>query len=225
MRNAKDQGLNEKMSGGGMMGSFKNWLKKENGKEEKGGSMKKFLVFGFGFVLLAALSGNVFADWGDGFTITMTPTGDRGVLIDSSSVVLSLGDVGMGGSTRTLSAINVTSSGTIGNIEYNIKANVTGADPATLSTNDTPDNTELLLQVQFNNADPGDGGYNAADVVDAVAESAGDGDPGNFEGNEDVDAMDLGVTSHLWCRLELPTAANYSGEQTISVTITAEAGE
>ncbi|MFH1957067.1 MAG: hypothetical protein ABIJ15_01145 [bacterium] len=202
-----------------MMESFKNWKRKENGK---GGAMKRFLVFGLGFALIAALSGRAFA-WEDGFTITLTPTGERGVLIDTSSVILSLGDIGMGGSTRTVEAINVTSSGTIANIEYNIKGSVTGG--AALSTNVTPDNTELLLQVQFNSADPGDVGYNAADVVDAAAASAGDGSPGAFEGDEDVDALNLGVTSHLWCRLELPLAAQYSGEQTIAVTITAEAGE
>jgi len=177
-------------------------------------------------VLLAALSGNVFADWGDGFTITMTPTGARGVVIDTSSVILSLGDIAMGGSTRTLEAITVTSSGTIGNIEYNIKANVTGGDAATLSTNLTPTDSELLLQVQFNDVDPVAAGWDLDKVVDATLEHAGsEGGDSAFEGNENVDNLNLGVDSHLWCKITLPEAANYTGEQTIAVTITAEAGE
>ena len=184
--------------------------------------MKRFLVFGFGFALLAALSGRALA-WSDGFTITMTPTGERGVVVDTSSVILSLGNIEMGGSTRTLTAIDVTSSGTIANIEYTIEGSVTGG--ATLSEDLTPGTTELLLQVQFNNGDPVEAGWNLAKVVDAVAEHAGDGAPGNFEGNEDVDGLALYVTRHLWCKVSLPTATQYSGEQTIAVTITAEAGE
>ncbi|MFH1957065.1 MAG: hypothetical protein ABIJ15_01135 [bacterium] len=184
--------------------------------------MKRFLVFGFGFALLAALSGRALA-WGAGFTITMTPTGARGVLIDSSTAVLSLGDIAMGGSTRTVTAIDVTSTGTIAGIEYDIKASVTGG--AALSTDLTILNTELLLQAKFNSVDPDGTGddYAATDVVDAVDEGAGSaGADTSFEGDVDVDNLNLYETRKLWCKITLPPATQYSGEQTIAVTITAD---
>ena len=165
--------------------------------------------------------------WGDGFTITLTPVGARGVVVDDSGVNLDLGDIAVGSSTRTLSAIDVISTGSISNIEYNIKGSVSGSVPATLSDDLTIENTELLLQVQFNSGDPGAGGYGINDIVDAVAEHAGDGSPGNFEGDENVDNLTNfpHETRHLWCRVEIPQVANFGGKQSITVTITAEAGE
>jgi len=166
--------------------------------------------------------------WGDGFTITLTPVGARGVIVDTSAVNLNLGDIAVGCSTRTLNAVNVTSTGSISNIEYNIKGQVSGSNPATLSENLTIANTELLLQVKFNDADPGDAGYLLTDVVDATPEHAGnEGGDNAFEGNENVDNLtnDPHVTTHLWCRVEIPQVANFGGEQSIEVTITTEAGE
>ncbi|MFH1957066.1 MAG: hypothetical protein ABIJ15_01140 [bacterium] len=168
--------------------------------------------------------------WDDGFTITLTPVGARGVVVDDSGVNLNLGDIAVGGSTRTLSAINVISTGSISNIEYNIKGSVSGAVPAALSTDLTIENAELLLQVKFNTVDP-DGtanDYVATDIVDAVAEHAGSlGGDNAFEGDEDVDNLtnEPHETRHLWCRVEIPQVANFGGEQSITVTITAEAGE
>ncbi len=198
--------------------------KEKKSKEKEVRKMRRLIGLGIGILLVGVLSSALFA-WGDGFTLTITPTGDRGVVIDSSTVNLSLGDIGVGTSTRTVSAISVISTGTVANIEYNIKGDVTGADPANLSTDLTPTISELLLQVQFNSTDPGDGGYVLDDVVDDTAQSAGDGAPGFFEGDEDVDGLDLYQTRNLWCRIELPAQVNYSDVQSIAVTITAEPGE
>ena len=59
----------------------------------------------------------------DSFDITFTPTGDRGVIIDTTSV--SLGNISPGGSSET-GAIPTTSTGTLGGIEYDLSATVSG---------------------------------------------------------------------------------------------------
>src|SRR3989339_1549126 len=83
-------------------------------RPKRRGVMKKQWLLAVG--LLVGLAGGAFAaNYGDTFQITFTPTGDRGVYIDSSTVPL--GDLALGASYVT-DAIPTHSTGTVANIEY-----------------------------------------------------------------------------------------------------------
>jgi len=158
---------------------------------------------------------------GDSFTITLTPTGERGVIIETTTVAF--GYLAPGASSTT-AAIPVVSTGTIGDIEYTIGAAITGDTPAALaSSTDTLNSSELCLHAQFNSTSPA---FRSIDVVDQapIGVDVGD-DNGYFEGDENMDDMGFGVKRNLWCKVTMPADISYSGEQTITVTITAEAGD
>ena len=160
------------------------------------------------------------ADWGDSFTLTFTPTGTRGVIIATTTVALT---PALGGSAMT-GAIPVVSTGTIGNIEYTIAGGLAGG--AAFSADATPTEDELLLQALFNSTDA-TGLFGAEDIVTAAAVDAGDAgtDTGSYEGDVNVDAMNLLTSRDLYCQVTLPSAVNYAGQQTITVTVTAEVAD
>ena len=179
--------------------------------------MKKILL---GLLAVVIAGGLVYAA-NDTFTITLSPTGDRGVLITTTTV-------GLGGmapsEVKTTGAIPCTSTGTIANIEYEISAAVTGGTAVLTADADvTPVSTELCLQALFNAAVEA---FAAKDVVTTVAQQVGDGAPGEFEGtDDDMDALGLLVSRNLWCQVTMPSAIDYTGTQTITVTVNAIAGE
>ena len=177
--------------------------------------MKKILL---GLLAVVIAGGLVYAA-NDTFTITLSPTGDRGVLITTTTV-------GLGGmapsEVKTTGAIPCTSTGTIANIEYEISAAVTGGTAVLTADADvTPVSTELCLQALFNAAVEA---FAAKDVVTTVAQQVGDV-PQEFEGDVEMDAMGLLVSRNLWCQVTMPSTIDYSGTQTITVTVDAIAGE
>ena len=181
--------------------------------------MKKVLMLGVVVLVIGMLGGVVYAvDTGDSFTITLTPTGDRGVIIDTTTVAF--GSMSPGASDTT-DAIPVVSTGTIGNIEYKIKGSVAGGAALTADGDNSPVSTELCLQAQFNATSPT---FGTDDVVTTADQQVGDASA-EFEGDEDMDNMGLDATRHLWCKVSLPSTIDYTGEQTITVTVTAEAAD
>jgi hypothetical protein len=75
----------------------------------------------------------------------------------------------------------------------------------------------------FNTTAPTGGDYagGTTDLVITTDKDAGDV-AGAFEGDEDVDDMGLDVTKNLFVRFELPPTSNTGGQQTVTVTVTAE---
>ena len=177
--------------------------------------MKKILL---GLLTVVIAGGLVYAA-SDSFQITLTPTGDRGVIIDT--VTVSLGNLAPS-AVGTTGAIPCVTTGTIANIEYQISASVGGGAALTADGDVTPVSTELCLQSLFNAASPGS--FAAKDVVTTVAQQVGDV-PQEFEGDVEMDAMGLNESRNLWCQVTMPSTIDYSGTQTITVTVDAIAGE
>lgn len=176
-----------------------------------------------GMLLAAGLTGVGWADIpSDSFTLTVTPAGDRGVIINTTT--FDFGSVVLGQSTTT-AAIPVTSTGSVGNIEYT----VAGSNSAnwTLSTDGTADaQNELEVRALFNSGVPGAFGAGTTHLVTTSAKDAGNlGGDADFEGNVDVDNMALLTTRDLYVRFVLPPTSTSSNQQSVTITVTAEAGE
>ena len=177
--------------------------------------MKKILL---GLLIVVIAGGLVYAA-SDSFQITLTPTGDRGVIIDT--VTVGLGNLAPSG-VGTTGAIPCVTTGTIANIEYQISASVGGGAALTAFEDVTPVSTELCLQALFNAALPGS--FAAKDVVTTATQQVGDAAQ-RYEGDVEMDAMGLNVSRNLWCQVTMPSTIDYSGTQTITVTVDAIAGE
>ena len=176
--------------------------------------MKK-LVLVLGMLLIAG--GLVYAA-NDTFTITLSPTGDRGVIIDT--VTVGLGDLAPS-AVGTTGAIPCVSTGTIANIEYQISASVSGGADLTVLEDDAPVSTELCVQALFNSTL---GAFGTEDVVTTGTQQVGDAAQ-RYEGDVEMDAMALNESRNLWCQVTMPSTIDYSGTQTITVTVDAIAGE
>ncbi len=152
----------------------------------------------------------------DSFTITFTPLGERGVIIDTTAVTFM--NLVPDSSTTTL-AIPVESTGTIGDTDYLIAASVTNGT-VVLSADLTINSNEVLLQALFTNLPIGGQSWEANDIVESGTQV---GDAGsNCEGTDDLmDNMTLNTKVNLYCKLTLPATLSYTGAQEITVTVTA----
>jgi hypothetical protein len=166
------------------------------------------------------------ASWGDGFSIILTPAGDRGVKIDTDTI--NIGDLSAGTTYVHQYCIPVTSTGTISGIEYTIQA-ATSTPASTLSNDGIADqNDEIVLQVLFNSQLPSTSAWEqygpTTNLVTFSPKPVGDTTTPNtnFEGDEDMDDLGLNVERHLWFRIKTPPAWTSGTQQTITVTITAE---
>ena len=207
-------------------------------KRQKGGekAMEKVMKkLGLILVALFFVCGGVFAaNWGADFTITLTPSGDRGVIIDTTTVAL--GDLAAGITTTYAYSIPVTSTGTISGIDYSIRGDTTSAT-STLSIDGVADSAdELALFVLFQDTAPAASGWEAVNtttnLVTFSEKQVGDTSSSwtSFEGDNtatgtDMDSLDLNVTRYLWFKLKSPISWTSGTAQTITVTITAEASE
>jgi len=86
--------------------------------------------------------------------------------------------------------------------------------------------TEVCVQAQFNNTAPSPWGSSNNNVTTSAVNvgSAGKGFYVDPALTTTMDDMGLNVYNSLWVRLMLPQTALYSAQQTITVTITAQAG-
>jgi hypothetical protein len=181
--------------------------------------MKKLALV---LALILGLTGVVMADFGDSFTITCTPTGERGVIIATTTVDFTNISVG---ASKTTDAIPVLSTGTVANIEYTLSASISGG--ANLATTVTPAATEILAEAHFSTTTATFSGT-GKDILTTSARDAGaiGADSANDyyvnAGEGYIDNMPLLALKNLWCRVTLPSTVSYSGLQTITVTVTAE---
>ena len=183
--------------------------------------MKKLLLT---VLMLATVTGLALA-WSDNFTVTVTPVGDRGVIIDSSTY--NFGNVNLNISTYvSTNAIPVTSTGNVTNIEYTIQ----GANAATWTLEadgvETPSaNDKMVMEALFQDAStpaPNQAAFTSLDTVTTSAQQVGD--TINFEGTSDMDALGLNVKKFLFFRVITPPSSTVEVQQSFTVTINAELG-
>ena len=112
--------------------------------------------------LVAAIPGQ--AAVSDGFTITLTPTGERGVIIDTETIAMSGLVLGSTNYTGGVAGVVVIATGTIAPIEYTIQGALTGG--WTLS-NDGYANAQNKLAVHalFNTVAPNLAAFEGADIT------------------------------------------------------------
>ncbi len=193
---------------------------------------KMMLVLGlvFGLGLLAAIPAQAEIP-SDSFTITISPVGDRGVIISTTDIAVSL-TLGATQYTNGAEGVVVTSTGSIGPVEYTLQAAIAGA--WTLSTDGYADATDELALHAIFRAPPYQGTQVIADfeegnilknlVVDTGAQQVGDG-PGKYENAQDMDDLGLDVNRNLWFQLKAPPDSSTSANQTVTVTVTAEVND
>jgi hypothetical protein len=143
-------------------------------------------------------------------------------------VPIALGSLALGTTTQT-GAIPVISTGTIGITSYQMSATIaSGGTTATFTarTSTQPASSEVCVQGQFCNAAPAVWGGSNNNITTSVVNvgSAAHGYYVDPSLTTTMDDMGLNVSNNLWVRLMLPATATYSAQQTITVTITAQAG-
>jgi len=147
------------------------------------------------------------------FNITFTPTGDRGVMIATTTVAL--GNILPGSVNTFADAIPVTTTGTIASIEFNIRGAISGGAALTANGTATPAATEVQVQAKFKATGAT---FAAADNVDITDRGV---EMGNFvDDNSYCHDLGLNVPTNLWMRLTLPATVTYSGVQTVTVYVT-----
>jgi len=172
---------------------------------------------------LIALSPAIWAADTDSIQLFVVPVQEYGVIVDTET--FNFGTVDMNSSTRTVNPMPVTSTGTTSPIEYEISAAVTSVGGTwSLATTDEPSENTAVLFAKFNSVDPDQtaNDYGANDIVDSTPQDVGDGDPGYFEGDQQMDDMPLLCGTSLWFKIKTPTTTTTVDQQTITVTITAE---
>ncbi len=182
----------------------------------------KRLAIVLGMLLVA--SGLVYAA-SDNFTVTVTPTGDRGVIITEGTY--NFGNLDTNTSAVSTSEITVTSTGTLTDIEYTI-AGDDAAQTWTLETDGvtTPSGqNKVVLQGLFQSSAlaPSEATFTSDDtIVTGAGQQVGDASPGEFEGTAEMDNQGLNAVSYLYMRIATPPTSTTESQQTYTVTINAE---
>ncbi len=204
-------------------------VRKRNQKEEgMMKTMKKMVSLGLVVGLLAMMRTAVWAfNPSDFFTITLTPAGDRGVIITTTTIALGTLTVGTTEFTGGVEGVVVTSTGSIAPIEYTIEASLTGG--WSLSTDGFADAAdELAVHALFNSAAPAitdfESGGVTQNLLTTSAAQVGDV-AGKFEGDQDLDDLALNADRNLWVQLKLPETTTTGSLQTVTVTVTGEAAD
>lgn len=183
--------------------------------------MKKLMIV-MGLLMIAGMAAT--SGWAASFDtieLYIAPASEYGVIVDTTSV--DFGTVDMNTSTRTVNPIPVYSTGTTSPLEYTLQATINNG--WSLATTDNPAENTAVLFAKFNSVDP-DGTaqeYGANDIADASAAQVGDGSPGNFEGDQEMDDMPLDYGTTIWFKIKTPTSTTSTSQKTITVTISAEA--
>ena len=188
------------------------------------------MIIGLGlFISLGTLlpaSGHS-ANSSDSLTITVTPAGERGVIIDTTSINLGALALGTTHYTGGAEGVVVVTTGSIAPIEYTIEGDIFGGWFLSADGHaDTQD--EVAVHALFNSTQPtindfeGPGNPVGKHLLTTATGSVGDA-AGKYEGNQELDNMGLNVSRNLWFQLKLPPTSTTTAEQIIVMTITAEA--
>ncbi len=202
---------------------------------------------------LVLASGAVWADDqdSDSLTITITPSVDFGVDLDTGTTeldgtLLSVAKALTLNTTAFLtSPATMTILGDFNNQEVSVQA--VGLDTWTVDTDENIGLDEVQVYALFTNTSRGEGdtpseadfdqGSDGRHLVTGTPVFAGEvsendlDDDNNYEyvglapGGIDMDNMQVGDKRHLWLRLDTPGTTSVSGtDQRIQITLTAESG-
>ncbi|MFH1725546.1 MAG: hypothetical protein ABII00_13135 [Elusimicrobiota bacterium] len=216
------------------------------GNPGKGGkAMKKTWAAIALMGLMLGYAGNVWADANltndtDQVIITITPNIDRGVEIDTATVVLNLGSLDLYASTQTVSPATVTILGTLSGQELDLTGAITsGGTPWTFDASPTTDQTsgetdKLAAYVLFGDTPWTSAAPGAADFADVTAAASyisgtqragsNSGDGTKYEWQTDTVDMDNKAPNdqvHMWLFFRLPNWTSTASDQNVTFTLTA----
>ncbi len=173
--------------------------------------------------LVAAIPGQ--AAVSAGFTITLTPTGERGVIIDTQTIAMSGLLLGSTDYTGGVSGVVVITTGTIAPTEYTIQGALTSG--WTLSTSGYADaQDKLAVHALFNSTAPNIAAFEGTDIMRnllGATAHVGGSSATKYVGDQSMTSMALNTIRNLWFQLKLPSTSSMLNAQTITVTVTAEA--
>jgi type 1 fimbria pilin len=171
----------------------------------------------------------------DSIQITITPNIDRGVQIDSQTVSVDLGTIGLQTTTQTVRPATVTILGTVASQELTVAGSIlpTWSFDTTPSIDTTSMEVDALaFYLLFSDTTLSEAPPGAEFVSDSGAftgqtlRAGGDAGPGTvFEktngGAKDMDTLAPAEQAHLWFFLRLPGTTSSANAQTVTVTLTA----
>ena len=175
-------------------------------------------------VLLLSGSISFATDSGDSFTVTLTPAGDRGVIIDTTTIAL--GSLTLGTTQQTANGVPVTSTGTIAPIEYTLTGALSGGWSLSSDGNANAQD-ELAVFALFTTeaaSQPSSATFVSEATTNLVVTSAQQvGDTAAKYEVTDMDSLQLNATKNLWLKFCLPPTTSTGAQQTVTLTVTAEA--
>jgi hypothetical protein len=199
-------------------------LEKKEDKKMQYRITSKVTNFGLiGLLVVVGLASTVGAtNWGDNFTLQITPSGDRGVMIDTGTIAMTLT---VGTTDQWDYNIPVTSTGTIADMEYTLAGS--NAANWTLSTDGYADTqNEVAVHALFNSTLPTLTDFETTSItknlVTTTAAQVGDV-AGKYEGNQEMDNLGLNIQRLLWVQIKTPPTTSTTNAQNITITVTAEA--
>jgi len=179
---------------------------------------KMFLVVG----MLVLASGIVLAGQTDTVNLTVTC---RNLSVAIAETAIGFGTVNVGSTGNiSVSSATVTNDGNW-NLDYEIECGNSAPDNWTPTGSAAPStNTEFRLLALFNNdTQPASGDFTPAD--DYVNNSARKSTAAIFAGTQDGDTVAPTDKLGLWFRVDAPTGSPTANQQTITVTLTAQAAD
>ena len=220
------------MASRGKVGAGRNNpIRQANGvKAKEAKTMKRWIAAGIGLVLVGFLGQKAWAINVTG-TIEITVTVQHiGISLDGTpgptTVTRALGNIVAGAQVVTGSSVTVTNDG---NVNETYDLSVVNSDPTgwTPVTDAAPNSaTEFRLLALFNDdTAPGTGDFDtiADGLNDALFATDRTSTTDIFAGTENGAAVPANADRGLWFRFDAPTVDPNEGEQTITVTITANA--
>lgn len=198
------------------------------------------LIF-FSFLISAVHADTNPANDSANVEITIRPSIDRGISIDTSNVNMDLGLVDMNTATQTVRPATVTILGTVTNTELNLSAQITGGwsfDDVVTTTETDKIAVWAVFKSTTSATPPAKSGSDFDDAQDALNSGSpyfpptrvglAGGDTGNNDRFEDglvnMDSLNPNTKRHLWFYLRTPLDTTTINEQRIQFMLTVVPG-
>ena len=163
------------------------------------------LVMSMGLLTVTPAKAAPGGNSGDGFTITLTPTGERGVIIDTTTIAMTGLALGTTQYTTGAQGVVVIATGTIAPIDYTIQGALAGG--WSLSTDGKADaQNELAVHALFKATAPAMADFEGADITKNLLATAAthvgsDSGVGKYEvGGLEMTGLALNDSRNLWLR-------------------------
>ena len=189
------------------------------------------LVMSVGLLAVTPAKAQPSGNSGDGFTITLTPTGERGVIIDTTTIAMTGLALGTTNYTAGAQGVVVIATGTIAPIYYTIQGALAGG--WTLSTDGYAETQNILaVHALFKATAPTPEDFAGTDIVKNLLTTdvnhiGSVGSVGKYEvaDGQEMTELALNDSRNLWFQIKTPPTSSTLGTQTITVTVTAETNQ